>query len=397
MLNFFYLYAAIWSAVIFLYQLGWSDLCHPLSPELIVFFVITIGSSFFAGKVFEKYFEFRKPAEISNVNDAMTCIIVCFTIIELVYGRQIPVLAILTKKAGYTETFSGIPTFHVLLTTFGRFYAQYLIYLFVSFPRRKKYIIEYIIVVFCVDIIWFSRMGLILSLFMSSCIAIASLKERIRLKHMLMFIAAGIVGLYLFGVSGNLRQWYAAGDNSMIRLYGSMNNRYPAWLPEQFIWAYSYMIAPLANLNINIAQSTANGSLEGFLSVFVPDFIARRLFSGRVQSNLISASTTMTVIAGVGDAYGYGGIIGMYIMHMYMMSGQVAILRCISSKKKFLVPMMAIMCAVVSFTVYVNTLWYSAISFPLFYPLVASLPNKRIRIRRGEKCIVRGAYSAYEK
>lgn len=107
MLNFFYLYAAIWSAVIFLYQLGWSDLCHPLSPELIVFFVITIGSSFFAGKVFEKYFEFRKPAEISNVNDAMTCIIVCFTIIELVYGRQIPVLAILTKKAGYTETFSG--------------------------------------------------------------------------------------------------------------------------------------------------------------------------------------------------------------------------------------------------------------------------------------------------
>jgi hypothetical protein len=110
------------------------------------------------------------------------------------------------------------------------------------------------------------------------------------------------------------------------------------------------------------------------LSVFIPDFIAKRVlpeYSG--ITHLKSASTTMTVIAGYGNAYEYGGFLGMIIFYLWSMFGLYIVMRLFLKRQRFFIPGLATITSIIVFMIYTNTLWFSAVSFPLTFPILNSL------------------------
>lgn len=381
MLNYFYLYSIVWSIILFLHSLRWSDICKPMDIRLSFFFISTILFSLIFGYVKKEMFYFRKLEDLPKNAGRSTSIFLMLVIFEFLYAKQIPLCAILSGSAGYTQTFSGIPTYHVLLVCFGKFYTQYLLYLFLSFPKHKEFIIQYFLILLFSEILWFSRMGVMICLFMSACMIISAYRKKIKIKHVVFIFVSCILIIYLFGVIGNIRSGYNATNNHMISQFASINHRWPSWLPKEFIWGYSYCIAPIANLNYNISANLSTGDLIGMVSVFIPDFIAKRVlpqYSG--ITHLKSASTTMTVIAGYGNAYEYGGFLGMIIFYLWSMFGLYIVMRIFLKKQRFFIPGLAMAASIIVFMIYTNTFWFSAVSFPLIFPLLNSLIRGHIKV-----------------
>ncbi len=371
MLNFFFLYAAVWGAVFLLYSLGWSSLCTPLAPGVQSFFIVTILCSLLLGTVFRKAFRFRALPVCPRRRGGLTLLIVTLCFAEFAYCGQIPLLSILTGRADYLS-YTGIPTFHPLLITCGVFYEQYLFYLFLCFPRKKGLLLEYLALVTAVQLLQYNRGGIVICATMSGLMLLSKLQSRIRLWHVLAVGVFGLGLLYGFGVFGNLRCGFAWNDCRYIAYIGQFD-RYPEWLPRQFMWGYIYIVSPMANLNHNVLLGTARSDLLGYLSTFLPDFISRRLFPQTVGVQAAIIREELNATAGFDRAYLFGGVVGMYGMYAYLAVGLLLAIWAVRRSPLYRVPTLAICASIAVFLFFAHTISYSAISFPIVYPLLLSL------------------------
>ena len=98
---------------------------------------------------------------------------------------------------------------------------------------------------------------------MSFLIYSASLKK-ITAKQLILFFVAIFFCLYGFGGLGNIRHGYVWDNTSMIEDTAKVNNKYPEWLPKQFLWSYIYIICGLGNLNHNIIIDSAEPNIYTF-------------------------------------------------------------------------------------------------------------------------------------
>lgn len=371
MLNFFFLYSAVWGAVLLLYSLEWSSLCVPLVPGLQAFFVITVILSLLLGAVFRRSFRFRTLTVYPRRNCSLTILIIVLCFVEFAYCGQIPLLSILTGRAGYTS-YTGIHTFHPLLITFGVFYEQYLFYLFICFPRKKGLLLEYMALVTAVQLLQYNRGGLVICAAMSGLMLLSKLQSKIRFRHVLLAAVFALILLFGFGAFGNMRYGYAWNDCKYIEYIGQFD-RYPKWLPKQFMWGYIYIVSPMTNLNYNVMQETARNDLVGYLSSFLPDFLSRRFFPNTIGILPECMVPDLNATAGFGYAYIFGGIIGMYDMYAYLAAGLLLALWVVHKSAQFCIPTLVICDAIVVFLFFSHTISYSAISFPIVYPLLLTL------------------------
>ena len=369
-LNYFYIYGFMWSAILILYSFGWSNLCLSMNPQLILFFIVTILISLILGKIFEKNFRFSLLDKIPSHCGRFTKYIVLITVVELIYSREIPLLSIIIGKSGYGESAGGIPVLHSLLVSFGFFYLQYLFYCFLSDTRKKRLLVYYTIVLVCIYLIWFSRMGIMMSLLLSGIMWFKAKSHLFNIKRLIISLVLLLFIFYLFGVLGNIRSGYGPFDCTLIRVFGDFNNKYPSWMPDEYMWAYSYIIGPVATFNYNVNNYHVSYDLIGLISTFMPDFLEKRLFSSYLESRLLSGSTLIKVIVGMGEPYEYFGMIGVYLFYFYTMFVPLICLKLCRIQKKFYIPMQAIFIAIIIFMFYVNTWWYSGISFALIFPIL---------------------------
>ncbi len=391
MLNYYYWYAAIWSLVIFLYNLGWSDLNIPMPTSLWVFFIVTIAISLFLGYKSRRKLVYQKSQKCPRFSWLITIIFVFGFAMDFYYSGQIPLFAILTGSSNYTE-FTGIPTFHTILTTSAMFYSIYIFYIYLSFPKYKKYLIQYLLVLFSF-LLMFNRGGLIIEIFMAVALIVSSYKttirKKIKLKHIIYLGLFVFMTLYLFGALGNLRTGYSWNDQKFIKETGEYNEKYPNWLPSQFMWAYSYVTSPISNLSLNVAKETAEINTAKFAISLIPDFISNRLFSNELINNNAEL-TSKSLLASGGFAQGYmsGGILGMYFMYFYMLI-LFKLARIFTQKYIYYwVPALTFSCMMVAFFFFTNTIAYSAIGFSIIYPVILAIMSKKIRSNTNESASV---------
>lgn len=375
MLNFYYMYAVVWGVILILYSFGWSDLCAPLAPELATFFFVTISLSILLGFINRKKFAFHFVKELPRRNRTVTWLIVCFCLLEFAYCRQIPLLYIITHRGGYTE-YTGIPTLHPLVITFGAFYAQYLFYRFLCDRSEKSALKEYCLILFFIYLLQFNRGGLLLAVSMSLLLYLGMNEKRIfgSKKGKRYLVAAAmvvVVAMFAFGALGNVRHGYSMADSSYIQGLGKFNDRYPSWLPKQFMWAYIYIVSPVANINYNLTLYAAQSNIPGFIMTLFPDFIVRRIFSGEIYAPYLVMEHVFNATAGFGTAYRNAGTVGMYILYFYMMFGLMFLWSFVPVRREFKMPCLAIMNVIVIFMFFTHTINYSAISFPLVFPLLS--------------------------
>lgn len=383
MLNCFYINGVMWCLILILYEMRWSTVCIPLSPITLLFMLFFILSSFVFGYVYRGIFVFKKATKSNIKSGRIVLCVIAITVVELIYARSIPLLDALIGVKKYGEFNHAIPGLHTLLVTFCSFYSQYIFYHFISNPKEKKLFFYYILLVMCSYGIWFSRMGVFLTVFMSLCIYLSSTLNRIRIKHIILAGVAMIFLMYIFGVLGNIRMGYAYNDNSLIVAFSRMSDCFPKWVPRQFLWAYIYIVAPLANFNYNVQVVNVHMDLMGFFSQWIPDMISSRIF-GDTDSFLLSVEDGLSVNIGYGMVYQYAGMVGvaMFVVYLFMLIN--VFINLIDYKSDLFIPACSVQCALVFFMFFVNTVNYTPIIMCIFYPILLSkLQLKKVGVEFG--------------
>lgn len=389
MLNFFFMYSIIWGVILLFYSLGWSDLCEDLHPSLKFFFFITISVSLVLGIIYRKHFKYKESSFLPQRNKWIPWIIVGFNILEFIYCRQIPFVNILFGGGTYEghEGYTGIPTLHSIFIAFGSFYAQYLFYRFLCNKKEKNVLRDYFIILISIYLLQFNRGGLMISFFMSVLLYLAKNTDKIKSGINKKTIISGVAFLLFvcwgFGVLGNIRHGYLFNDSSYIERVGRFNEKYPTWLPKQFMWPYSYIVTPVANINYNVSHSTYESNTIGFVMSFVPDFLERRIYSGKINSPELVEKYIFNATPGFGTAYVNAGIKGMYILYFVLLFGNMMCFKLLPIKYNYRMTCLAIMNIIVIFQFFTNTLFYSAISFQVIFPLLSFF---KLKWQYSKKC-----------
>lgn len=312
MLNPFYWYSVVWTIVLFLYSFGYSAINAPLSVGLQLFFYLSVILSWLIGFFFKDLFKYQNITKKVSVKNWPTLLIVIITIIEFIYSKQIPLLSIARGQSQYGD-FTGIPIVHTLLTNFIIFYSSYLFYIFIE--NKNKNVLYKIIIQLLTFLLMFQKGVFILSIFIFVNLLIAKLRQShnfFNIKSIILFFIFLYLVLYLNGALSNIRsgsKWY---DSSYIYQVTRITY-WPKFIPQQLIWAYTYITTPLGNLNqlVNsfsglIRWDQIWGSL--FSVTFVKQLFPNAVIDTYVNSLMVQYMNASTGFLSVAIA---GGIIGV--------------------------------------------------------------------------------------
>lgn len=363
-MNFYAIYSIMWTGIIFLYSLGWSDYNKPLNINLLIFFVISISIMLIIGGIKNK--QKKEIVQVEKLNHDPFYLLVFGFVLDFFYSKDIPLISIILGKTSYMD-FTGIPYIHLLLISFGILYSFIYFDLLLKSEKQKKrnYLIKYIILCL-MYLLLFSRQVLSVITVGSIILFINSVKKKkiISKKKYLLIIIVFLIFLYLFGILGNLRSGMTWNDCSLIEGIGRFNNKWPVFLPKQYMWAYLYITNPLANLNTIIMSNTILE--DSFLLSIMPDVISDRLFSIQLgfwgnTARYGLVDEYLNACTGFVNAAISCGVFGIYIYFI------IQIIYCVFFQKilyktKFVNISSVLFSVIIIFTFFLNTLSYSAIS-----------------------------------
>ena len=389
MINVFYMYGIIWLIILFLYKLGWSNLCIKLTPGILIFLFFSILSSMSFGYLNKKKLsidiENKYEEERFNRNNfIITLILIILFLLSFVFSRNVPLVNVFKGFSYNSESFAGIPHLNIFISSFAIFYAFYLSVIF-SINKNKKEIISFFLIllyfVLCyarqnimiVLIILFNNLYLNHKITKNKGVGFNGNK----LKNMLLTFLIAAIGLYVFGILGNARygQW-AWNDSSMVMVLGKANDKFPSWLPKEYFWAYIYMVTPLANLNYNASYFEPVYSFAYMIRELLPGMFFNNNNSLKVHLPVPSINASTGFVRGY-LSFGYLGIYLIFISEMIIINMLIQLAR---KRDKTHVILTSNVCTYVFlFTFFTNTLSYPITSMLIVYTIIYNL---NIKIKR---------------
>lgn len=369
-INPFFAYSLFWIICLVLYSFSPTKLNESLDIKLMSFLIFSIIVSFIMSHLFKKKYKNKEIVlKTSNRNKGLIIFIsILLASLDFIVSGYIPLISILNGKVGSYKDF-GIPIFHVIIATMLVFFAIYYGYLFILFKEKKDFLIVIISILYFV--LLYSRGTL---LFMVIClVCLFFIDKKIKIKHIILLIFMTILGVFAFGIFGNIRSGYKWYDSWEIIHWAEIdvdrNN-----VLSSIYWVYEYIICSLRNLNYNIIHYKYNNSFTEFISVIFPDFLSKRIFSYDISFKLIiPAFTTGTSYV---LPYVTFGMVGVYINFIILVI--VTSFICFGKFKntKYQLISITIMFFLCGLTIFDNMLVYSGYSFTLVYPLILSFFNK---------------------
>lgn len=382
MLNVFYWYSIIWGVVLFLYSLGFSTYNKPLDTNLLLFLVISILLSFTLGIINRKKFRYKGINIMYKRNRILTYISLIIGAMEFIFARNVPLFSIALGRSNYGD-FQGIPLIHTILENFIIFYSSYLFYLFLE-SKDKSLLYESIALV-SILLLMFHKGVVIFCLFIMLNLAVAKIRTKYKIlsfKKLVLFAIFVVMILYVNGVLANIRSGYKWNDCSFILRIGGITY-WPSFLPKELSWSYVYITSPLANLNLMVKEYADTFSFGQMFFTIVPIFLTKRMFP---QFLINSEATYILNISALNACTGFAepvvaassiGLWFYYISYILIIMCTIKRIR----KEKFATVFYAVMCMLITFLFFYNTLSTAATSFLIIYiwlyPLI-----KRIKIRR---------------
>lgn len=371
--------------VMAIYLLNWSDIYPKLSLELVTFLVITfICAYIFHKKDLNKKPKYKKSYFNRNIEKILLIIFGGFAI-DFIYAGIIPVFG----SASDYLAFEGIPFVHVLLYTFTIFSSIYIFKVFID-NKNKKVLLLYWILTFIPGICLVSR-GMIMNILIG-CFFVVLIKVGVNIKNIKRYFISMttliLIGLYLFGVFGNIRNnninKYSDKYSSLyiMEVGGASEEFRQSIIPKPFFWAYTYIASPLANLQLNINEYEVDYSFSNFNKFIVkeilPDFISKRLDNGEnlsFEGERLLVAPTLTVATYYIGAFNYIGWIGMISIFLFLMLVIYIYDKLISNENPFKVISVAMLCNITVLCTFDNMISYSGMSFQLIYPLIWEVLN----------------------
>lgn len=386
MINIFYGYGAVWSLVLILYLLKWSNLCTPLNISLLLFIIFGILFSYFIGFFMRKKMKFYKLTENPHKKSTVTKIFLLLFILEIIYEKEIPLFGVITGSSYSTISFTGLPNLHVLISSAAIFYSFYLSYIFSCFKQKKVLLENCLIISYFILLVQRQNILVCLLMFVNNLYACNSeyFAKKIKSGRNKMFLLVLVsIFLYGFGVFGNIRygsswQW---NDSSMIQKLGRINENYPSFLPKEYSWSYVYLVSPLVNLNYNIDNVNTNDDAYKYMMEYVPEFLRNNFFDYEKELTLLPVSS-LTASTSYVRVYKYGGYLGMYAMlFVQLILSAIVALGAYKNRKNYFVVVCNGLTYFLLFSFFTNTFVYSITGMILLISILCSTKIKKIVVR----------------
>jgi hypothetical protein len=300
---------------------------------------------------------------------------------DFAYQREIPLLSIVGKITVDNYGSFGIPTFGVLMSTFGGFITVYLFNCFLV-TRRKKYLFASIYL-FIFPLLIFSRGAILLTLSSMLFLYLFSLKgNKIKVYfRMLLIILLALLG---FGYLGNIRtsnQLDKGGTITDIIL--TLGQAKPSFensaIPKEFFWSYIYISSPLANLQNDIDKANPRYDINSVVSYLnyelIFDAVSKRtgalLDVDQGQNKLIAPYLTVSTI--YATSFTDLGWLGMCLTFIALMAVCLLYLFILRADSPFFATGVAILNTMVLFCLFDNMISFTGLSFQLVYPILLSI------------------------
>lgn len=388
MVNFYYGYSILWSFILVLYLLGFSDLCQPLDIKLLIFLIISICTSAVVGYFQKDKFNTIKFKEKPHKNSKITIMFAIYFILEILIARKIPLLNVIAGQSYSTVNFQGINGLHMIVGTMAIMYSFYLSYIFSKYREvrvlcENLIIISYFILLVQRQNILVCAIGFVLSMFYSNRENKKNnSKERenkkLNFKKIIAVTIIMLILLYGFGIFGNIRYGsaWAWNDTSMIEKLGRINSNYPEFVSKQYFWSYIYFVSPLVNLNTNVEINSINNSdVKKYIYEFIPEFVQNKV--GYIEEAVVLPVSSLTASTAYVRAHKYLGYFGMYIMFFVYMFVTTIILNISYKRNKlFHIVNCISLSYILLFTFFTNTLIYSTTSSLLILTFIMSFKYK---------------------
>lgn len=400
MLNYYYIYAALWSGVCGLYALQWSKLNKPLDPSLVVFFILSIAFCVIRGYQCRKEFAY-KPNAVRDAADrklglleerigskAMPLhrlgvewgpLVVLALLFALLFVAEgfVPLVGVFTKTLDYESMLlDPVPLLAPTCIVGCIIYASACFKTFLD-ERHKRDLVKFFL---CLGLLMlqYIRSAIAICLFVA-LVLLVSKRGRLSAKGVVVIVVAVIAGLWAFGAMGNMRYGASWANSFYIFRIGRYTQALPTFIPWQFLWAYSYLTSPLACLNFNVSNGSNAFDVVNFLYSFLPMAIAKRLPlyvmpSVPLQVNYFTVSTIWS------DYFCFMGTAGIYLGFVLQM-GLLRLARHILKGTRVETLGFAFMSMVVAFSFFMNSFTYPSMAYPV-YAMVAFALFEKLRKRR---------------
>lgn len=199
-------------------------------------------------------------------------------IIDFVYEKKIPLIELLFNYHVNGRGFGGIPVLHVLLINFG-IYLSILFGYNIIITNKRKYKFQYILCILPY-ILLYSRFAIIFSLF-SIFIVYIKVREIKKIKKIgkLKILIIAILGMYLFGVLGNIREGSKWNDSTGIVKVGGGNKKFlDSGIPDEYFWFYIYLTSNQANFEKTVKYiELENSGKDFFIQTMLPEILKKRI------------------------------------------------------------------------------------------------------------------------
>lgn len=371
--------------VLTLYPLGWSRLAGPLNWSTAVFLAaVAVVFLVLALRVPTRF----RPAPSHPLSLTLLAVVLAYFIAAYLVNGGVPVVQIALGRP-YDLYGFGIPHLHVVMLTLTGYLGVRSFRRFLE-NRERLALASLIVVVFLLGSIA-NRSAV--SFLVVACVYVYLRSRRLTRRHLAVLVAAAVVGLYAFGWFGNLRLSYqleqitqtAASGDEILRVAGASQSFIDSGLSPSFLWGYTYLVSPVANLNEAIGAATGwcgpHCDLAGLGTYeFLPDVVALKVGTALdlvpFDKSAFIISPSLTASTTFGSAVGYAGLLGASLMVLVLIAVSLAVVR-LSRGSDVREEALAILATFLFFGFFENMWSYSALSLQLVFPLLHATLSDR--------------------
>lgn len=394
----FFIYIFGFLSLFLVYSLKWSDI-YPESSSSLLFFILLsslimglIGFIFYV----KKFFIYKPSITSTRKLKKWTIFYLIANFLDILYSRRIPLLEGLSSDENSSIDSFGIPIFHVFVLGFGAFLSLMIFYKIISVKKNRKILFLFFLFSFLAPIIIYGRGIIFMTL--TGCLFIYLFSIKQLKKKIIPLIITILVGLFFFGVLGDIR--VGAKDSrfgnqknglSIMTIANATPHFQESIIPHEYMWSYIYIVSPIGNLQYNINQNHFfTYSLESFWELFSNEMISETIgkrISGiekRKEDLVIPVLNVSTVYA---RSYVILGWVGIWLMFMYTLL-YIFISLCISSyNSEYFIVTIAILNITLLFNLFDNMFTYGGYANVIFIPLLLSLPDflKKLKLKLNGK------------
>lgn len=367
--NPFILNGVTWICVWLLYNLGWSHLCPPLSPELVFFILSTSLISIIIGIItYKRNLISFKPVDNPNAKPVFLWLIFLYILllVEIVIVGTVPLIGYATGNVTIQYTEFGLPFIHVIIVNGLSAACIFSFYCYKSTPIKKKKRQFIIACILCLIpfVLIFNRGAIIANIIGILLLSIVTAKKPFKL--LLKCIFSLIVLLFAFGLAGNIR-FGKSGMDKFTQLAQPTKAFTESHIPNEFLWSYLYIVSPLANTQNTINHSNyGNYDTEDLQNIIiyemVPQIISKRIAGEQEETNKANRArlvvSSFTVSSLYGRAYNYLGWQGLWLLFVFLLAFIAININLVPKRSKYYFPLIISVDIIVVLNLFDNMLTY---------------------------------------